>query len=90
MNKYVKDCKEEASPSSKLAGNVFLAMVTVEHLEKNLDKLTLKNAQKDELYKFLDRNEVPLESLNKTALAKELKVSRPTVLAWLREYTMKK
>lgn len=65
-------------------------MVTVEHLEKNLDKITLKNAQKDELFKFLDRNEVPLETLNKSALAKELNVSRPTLLAWLRDYTMNK
>lgn len=61
-------------------------MVTVEHLERNLDKLLNTNSQKEELFKFLDKNKDKLELIKKGALAKELGISRPTLNAWLNEY----
>ena len=61
-------------------------MVTVEHLERNLDKLLNTNSQKEELFKFLDKNKDKLELIKKGALAKELGISRPTLNAWLKDY----
>lgn len=61
-------------------------MVTAEQLEKNLDRLLVKNSQKEELFKFLSRNENKLEQIKKGALADELGITRPTLNAWLKEF----
>lgn len=62
-------------------------MITAEHLEENLDKLLAKNRQKEELFKFLARNEDKVEQIKKGALAEELGITRPTLNAWLKEWS---